>query len=118
VNRRLRVLILGQIVTQAFQGKLDVAWPHKFGRRRFQDGSDFIGQRGLLKQVRSLRAWSKLDALAFAQCGQCLKRLAHQDDPPLRFLLFGQKIGQLLLGGLVRLLIFGGMRHAGHYKQA
>ena len=105
-------------MAQALQGKLDMARPHKLGRCGFQNGSDFIGQRGILKQVRSLGAGLEADTLALAESRQGLKRLANEDDSPLRFLLFGNQIGQLLLGGFVGLLILGELGHAAHYKQS
>lgn len=114
----LGVLVLGEIVTEALQGKLDMARPHELGRRGFQDGSDFIGQRGILQKVGSLRAGLEVDSLALAESRQGLKRLANEDDSPLRFLLFGNQIGQFLLGGFVGLLILGELGHAAHYKQA
>jgi hypothetical protein len=98
-------------VTKTFQCKLYMTWPQILGPRRFQNRSDFIGYRGMLKQVRSLLAWIKLHTLAFTKASQCLKRLAHKHNPPLYFLLFAKKIGQLLLGGLVSFLIIGGIRH-------
>jgi hypothetical protein len=89
VNRRLRILVLSQIVTKPFQCKLDVARPEKLGPRSLQDCSDFIGQGGLLQQVRSLGARAKLDTLAFAQPGQGLKGLAQDDNAPFCFLSLG-----------------------------
>jgi hypothetical protein len=92
--------------------------PQKIGRCSFQDRSDFIGKRRLLQQVRGLRAGVKLHALAFTQASQGLKRLPHEDHASLHFLLFGKKIGQLLLGGVICLLIIGGRSHVDHTKQA
>ncbi len=114
----LRILIFGQVVSQAFQGALYLIGPQRTRRGSVQDRSDLIGQRRSLQQVRGLRAGVKLDAFAFTQVGQGLKRLPHQDHAPLHFLLFGKKVSQLLLGGFIRLLIVGGRRHAEHHKQA
>jgi hypothetical protein len=118
VNRRLRILILGQIVAEVFQSVSYVPGAQKVGRRGFQDRSDFIGKRGILKQVGSFRAGSNLDAFAFAQAGQGLQGLAHKDDSPRCFLLCGEKIGQLLLGGFVSFLVIGGRGHGGQSKQS
>jgi len=108
---------LGQIVAQLFQSILYVPGPQKAGPRGFQDRSDFIGHRGILKQVRSFRAGGNLDAFAFAQAGQGLQGLPHEDDSLFGFLLRGEQIGQFLLGGFIRLLILGGVGHARQHKQ-
>jgi hypothetical protein len=117
MDRRLRILILGEIVTQVFQGGFYVSRPQEVGPCGFQNRSDFIGQRGILKKVGSFGAGGKLDALAFAQAGQCLQGLPHEDDAPLRFLLFCYKVGQFLLGGFISLLIVVGIGHGGNNKQ-
>lgn len=67
MNRCLWILILSQIVTEAFQGVLDMPRPHELGPGSFQNRSDLIGERGVLQQVRSLGARSELDAFAFAE---------------------------------------------------
>lgn len=108
MNCGLGILILGQIVAQVFQGASYVPGPQKVGPRSFQDHSDFIGKGRMLEQVRSFRARANLDPLVFTQAGQSLQGLAHHDDSSLHFLLTGKEIGQLLLGGFVRLLIIGG----------
>ena len=117
VNRRLRILILRQVMTQALQGESYVTWPQPLGRCSFQDRSDFIGQGRLLKQVRGLYASVDGDALTFTQAGQRLKRLPNKDGPLFHLLLLGKKIGQLLLGGFVSLLIIGGGSHVDQHKQ-
>jgi len=89
-----------------------------FGRRRFQDRSNFVGQRGLLEQVRGFAARLDLDAFAFAQAGQGLQRLADEDDAALGFLLLGEEIGQFLLGRFIRFQIFARRCHGTQCKQA
>jgi len=67
----------------------------------------------MLEQVRSFRARTKLDAFALAKPGQGLKGLTQEDNAPLCLLLFGNQIGQFLLGRVISLLVIGRIRHGG-----
>ena len=117
MNRSLRVLIFGQIVPEALQRDLNVAWARAFGPGRFQNGANLVGERRLLEQVRSFSAGLNFDAFALAQAGEGLQRLADENDATFGLLALGQKIGKFAFGGVVGVLIFNDGAHGRELKQ-